>query len=359
KARIHSPHYEIEAPYVVEMVRLEVIKRFGAQAPNEGYKVFTTIDPRLQAAANRAVRLGLIEFDRRRGWRGALAKVELAADASETALASHIDDYPTIGGLVPAIVVGTRDKSAQVYARNAGFIDIDWDGLMWAKRRVSDLATGPEPKRAADIVSRGDIVYVLVGAGRRAQLVQVPEAEAALVALDPRDGAIAALVGGFDYFESGRGKFNRATQARRQPGSAFKPFLYSAALENGFTTASVIMDAPIVIEGAGMEEAWRPENSSGQFYGPTRLREALIKSRNLVSIRILQELGVKTAIDYATRFGFARDSMPFNLTLALGTLPATPLELARGFAVFANGGYRVEPYFIDRIEDPSGKVVYE
>ena len=189
--------------------------------------------------------------------------------------------------------------------------------------------------------------------------MQVPEAEAAIVALDPNDGAIAALVGGFDYFDKGFGKFNRVTQAKRQPGSGFKPFLYSAALENGFTPSSMIMDSPFIIDDPRMEEAWRPENSSGQFYGPTRFREALVKSRNLVSIRILQAIGTKPVINHATRFGFPRGALPANLTLALGTLQATPLEVASGFAVFANGGYRVPPYFIERIEDPRGKVVYE
>jgi penicillin-binding protein 1A len=359
RARIHSPNFEIEAPYLVEMVRLEVIKRFGAQAPNEGYKVFTTVDTRLQAAANRAVRLGLIEHDRRHGWRGAQNRVELGSDESEANLSGIVDEYPTIGPLAPAVVVNVAARSARVFARNRGFVNIEWDGLSWARRKVNDDEVGPEPKAADEILARGDVIYVLVGRNNQAQLVQVPEAESALIALDPDDGAIAALVGGFDYFESGRGKFNRATQARRQPGSAFKPFLYSGALENGFTAASVVMDAPIIVDDPSMEEAWRPENSSGQFYGPTRLREALVKSRNLVSIRILQEMGVRRAIDYATRFGFTREQLPANLTLALGTMPATPLEIASGFAVFANGGFRIAPYFVDRIEDPSGKIVYQ
>ena len=188
-----------------------------------------------------------------------------------------------------------------------------------------------------------------------AQLAQPPAAQSALVALDPNDGAIAALVGGFDFFAN---KFNRATQARRLPGSGFKPFLYSAALEDGFTPASVLLDAPIVLEGDGLETAWRPENSTGDFHGPMRLREALVRSRNLVSIRLLRAMGTQYAIDYVTRFGFNRASLPTNLTLALGTVQATPLEIATGYAVFANGGYRVQPYFIDRIENAAGQVVW-
>ena len=358
KARIHSPSFEIEAPYVVEMVRLEVIRRFGPEAPNQGYKVFTTVDTRLQAAANRAVRLGLIEYDRRHGWRGAQNRVELQAADGETELAGYVDEYPLLGGLTPTVITEVAARSVLGYARGAGFVRLDWDALVWARRKISDDEMGPEPKSAADVLARGDIVYVLAGANGEAQLAQIPEAESALVALNPDDGALAALVGGFDYFESGRGKFNRATQARRQPGSAFKPFLYSAALENGFTAASVIMDAPVIVDDAGMEDAWRPENSSGKFYGPTRLREALVNSRNLVSIRVLQAMGVRAAIDYATRFGFRRDQLPSNLTLALGTMPATPLEVATGFAVFANGGFSVQPYFIDRVIAPDGAPVF-
>ncbi len=357
-ARIHSPVYEVEAPYVAEMVRLEVLRRFGAAAQIEGYKVFTTIDTRLQAAANRALRLGLVEYDRRHGWRGVQNKATLQGNEDAAQLGTIVEEYPAVGILTPAVVVDVAERSARVFVRGASFATIDWDGLAWARRKESETRVGPEPKRAADVLARGDVIYVISN-GTAAQLVQVPEAEAALVALDPDDGGIAALVGGFDYFDKGFGKFNRATQARRQPGSAFKPFLYSAALENGFTASSVIMDAPIIVDDSRMEEAWRPENSSGQFYGPTRLREALVKSRNLVSIRILQQIGTRPVIDYVTRFGFDRNALPNNLTLALGTMQATPLEVATGYAVFANGGYRVQPYFIERIEDPAGKIVYQ
>lgn len=358
RAKVHSQIYEVEAPYVAEMVRLEVLKRFGAAAQNEGFKIYTTIDTRLQAAANRALRLGLVEYDRRHGWRGAQSSVALKGSEDPGELDALIDEFPQVGLLSPAVVIETQDKTARVFVKGSGFSSLDWDGMSWARRAETGQVLGAEPKSAADIVKRGDVVYV-INVRPYAQLVQVPEAEAALVAVDPGDGAISALVGGFDYFDKALGKFNRVTQAKRQPGSAFKPFLYSAALENGFTLSSVIMDAPIIIEDASMEEAWRPENSSGQFYGPTRFREALVKSRNLVSIRILKEIGTKPVINYATRFGFPRASLPANLTLALGTMQATPLEIATGFAVFANDGYRVQPYFIERIEDPSGKVVYQ
>ncbi len=358
RSRVFAPLYEIEAPYVAEMVRLEVLKRFGAEAQNQGYKVYTTIDSARQQAANRAVRWGLVEYDRRGGWRGAQARVTLQGNEDPTRLAALAEEHPNIGELAPAVVTEVAEQSARVFVRGRGFVTLNWDGLSWARRVMGDGRPGPAPKTAAEIVSRGDVVYV-IARGDRTELAQVPEAEGALVAVDPNDGAIISLVGGFDYFDKGLGKFNRSTQAKRLPGSGFKPFLYSAALENGFTPASVIMDAPVVIDDASMEEAWRPENSSGNFGGPTRLREALVKSRNLVSIRLLQAMGIKAAIDHATRFGFAREALPRNLTMALGTMAASPLDMASAYSVFANGGFRVQPYFIERIEGPGGEVVYQ
>jgi len=355
EARAHAPLYEVEAPYVAEMARLEIRQRFGPEAESAGYKVFTTIDGRLQTAANRAVRLGLIEYDRRHGWRGPAARLDIDAGAAPEEIDDLLAEYPSVGNLVPAVVSSVSGKSVRVYVKSTGFAQIEWDGLSWARPALRNGALGPEPKSAGEIVSTGDVVYVVTDGQGAAQLAQIPEAQGALVALDPNDGAIAALVGGFDYFQN---KFNRVTQARRQPGSAFKPFIYSAALEHGFTPASVILDAPIVQDDAGMEVAWRPENSSRTFYGPTRLREALVRSRNLVTIRLLRALGISNAIDYASRFGFKKSSLPANLTLALGTLQTTPLELAAAYSTFANGGFRIEPYFIDRIEDAEGNVVW-
>jgi penicillin-binding protein 1A len=266
-----------------------------------------------------------------------------------------VDEYAAIGNLSPAIVVSVADKSARAYVKSLGPVQIEWDGLSWARKQQRNETLGPAPKDAGQVLERGDVIYVVADEAGHAQLGQIPEAQSALVALDPNDGSIVALVGGFDYFTN---KYNRVTQARRLPGSGFKPFLYSAALDNGFTPATVLQDAPIVLDGSGSEEAWRPENSTREFGGPTRLREALVRSRNLVSIRILKELGIGTAIDYMARFGFDARSMPHDLTLALGTLDATPLDVAAGYAVFANGGYRVGPYFIDRIEEASGQVVW-
>jgi penicillin-binding protein 1A len=356
-AREHAPLFDVEAPYIAEMVRQEIVSRYGEAAINSGYRVRTTIDGRMQAAADRALRLGLIAYDRRHGYRGPLGQTRLdeAVLGSTQRLEALLASVPSIGNLTPAVVVSVAPNSARAYARGAGYAQIDWEGLSWAARRVSETRTGAAPRRAEDVVRRGDIVYVVGDPPGPVQLAQAPEAQAALVALDPTDGAVVALVGGFDYYSN---KFNRAVQARRQPGSGFKPFLYSAALEHGFTPASVLMDAPIVLDDAGMEQAWRPENSGGDFSGPIRLREALVRSRNLVSIRLLRSIGPEAVIDYAARFGFEPSAMPRNLTLALGTLPATPLEVATGFATFANGGFRVKPYFIDRIENASGEVLW-
>jgi penicillin-binding protein 1A len=358
EARDHGIQYDVEAPYVAEMARAEIVSRYGDDAVNQGYRVFTTIDGRLQTAANRAVRLGLIEYDRRHGYRGPIKQLKLTLDehSARAKLDATLGDVPEIGDLHPALVVSVAPMAARVYIRSMGFAQIEWDGMSWAHRRISDTRVGPSPKHADDVVQRGDVVYVVTDGRGSAALAQLPEAQSALVALDPNDGAIAALVGGFDYFDN---KFNRATQARRQPGSGFKPFMYSAALENGFTPATIVMDAPIVYDDSGQEKIWRPENIEKSFSGPTRLREALVHSRNLVTVRVVRQLGIDTAINYATKFGFDADDMPKDMTIALGSLPATPLEMVTAYAVFANGGYKVDAYFIDRIEDASGQAVYE
>ena len=359
-AKAHRALADVEAPYIAEMVRLEIIHRFGPQAQDAGYKVYTTIDGRLQTAANRALRVGLIDYERRQGWRGATNKVELTGHESPQKLDELLDDYGPMGNLHPALVITVGEKQAEVFIKGEGMAQIAWAGMSWAKRRVNELALGPEPKSASEIMARGDVVYVLhEKKDAPAELAQLPDAESALIAMDPNNGAIMSLVGGFDYFE-GRGMFNRVTMAKRQPGSGFKPFLYSAALAGSFTPASVILDAPITVDDPNAEEVWRPRNSGGGLSGPMRLREALVHSRNLVSIRILREMGVKPVIDYISHFGFTveKNHVPNNLTLALGSMQATPLEMASGFSVFANGGYRVEPFFIDRIEGPGGTIVY-
>lgn len=376
----HGPPYDVEAAYVGEMVREEMLRRFGPRAETAGYEVYTSIDSRLQAAADRAVHAGLIDYDRRYGYRGPSGHVEIAASPESDDLEDALERFPSVGPLEPAVVVSVADRSARVYVKGDGFETLGWDGLAWARPARSGGFPGPAPKSAADVIARGDVIYVIdrsdlgpaaqgqtrgqVGeavsnspaGGTGLELAQVPEAQAALVALDPTDGGIAALVGGFDFFTN---NYNRAVQARRQPGSGFKPFLYSAALDDGFTPASMLLDAPIVIDDPALEQVWRPENSHRDFRGPIRMREALIWSRNLASIRLLRQMGIKYASDYAARFGFPREDMPQNLTLALGTLQVTPLELASAYATFANGGFRIEPYLIDRIEDHDGKIVWQ
>ena len=348
KAHEFAPRYDIEAPYVAEIVRQQVVARFGEAAVNAGYRAITTIDGRLQTAANRALRLGLIEYDRRHGYRGAIRHGKLDANATPHQLETLLADVPPIGNLQSAVVVAVAPSAARVYLRGGGYAQIEWDGMSWARGFASSA-------RADSFLQRGDLIYVLSDGRGTAQLAQVPAVQGALVALDPQDGAVVALVGGFDYFGN---SWNHVTQARRQPGSGFKPFLYSCALEHDFTPASIIMDAPVVVADGGIEQTWRPENDGGNFSGPTRLREALVHSRNLVSIRLLRAVGTSDVIEYASRFGFDPSTMPNNLTLALGTLPATPLEVATGYAAFANGGYKVTPYFIDRIENSQGVTVW-
>jgi penicillin-binding protein 1A len=351
----HAPHIDVSAPYVAEMVREQMEAWYGPQAETAGYRVYTTIDGRLQSLANRAVQLGLIEYDRQQGWRGPIGRTVLAAGATPTQLEQLVDEYTPIGMLAPAVVVKLGTQDAQVYVRSRGFADITWSGLSWARKDLGENAQGPAPKTAADVLSPGDIVYVVADDAGHAQLAQVPQAQSALVCLDPEDGALAALVGGFDYYSN---KFNRATQAARLPGSGFKPIYYSAALEKGFTPASTLLNAPLVVGGQGLEATWRPENDTGSFGGPVRLRVALAHSLNLVSIRLMRDLGIGYVSQYASRFGFDPKSLPQNLTLALGTLRATPLQMATAYSVFANGGFKVQPYFIDHVEDASGKVVW-
>jgi penicillin-binding protein 1A len=347
-AREYAPRFDVEAPYVAEIARQIVVARFGEGALNAGYRAFTTIDGRLQTAANRALRLGLIEYDRRHGYRGVIRRVQFNAGAQPHDFETLLGDLSPVGNLQAAVVASVAPSAARVYVRGSGFAQIDWDGMAWAR--------GGAPTGKVDaVLHQGDVIYVVSDDLGHAQLAQIPAVQGALVALDPHDGAVVALVGGFDYFSNA---WNHVTQARRQPGSGFKPFLYSCALENGFTPSSVIMDAPVVLADGSVEQVWRPENDSGTFSGPTRLREALVHSRNLVSIRLLRAVGTDAVIDYASRFGFDRSTMPNNLTLALGTLPATPLDVATGYAAFANGGYKVDPYFIERIENGMGETVW-
>jgi penicillin-binding protein 1A len=258
--------------------------------------------------------------------------------------------------LRPAIVLKVEAKSARIYVKDLGEVTLPWEKLSWARRELPDEKVDRAPISASEIVARGDVIYTVGRTAETLQFVQVPEAQSALVSVDPRDGAIVALVGGFDYFQS---KFNRVTQARRQPGSGFKPFVYAAAFDKGYTPASIVLDAPIVIDEAGTEQAWRPKESENRFAGPVRLRDALVHSRNLVSVRLMRAIGGDYTWNYVTRFGFDKSQLPNDLTLALGTAELSPLQVAIGYATFANGGYKVSSYYVDRVEDASGKVLQQ
>jgi len=355
-SRLHGPTIEVDAPYVAEMVRNDMLAKYGDNVYTAGYRVYTTIDSRLENAATIALRAGLLQYDRRHGWRGATAKVDPEKMASGANLDLELEEYPAIGGLRPAIVQSVDGKSARIYVKNLGSVSLPLEKLSWARRELPEETMDRWPAQASEIFSRGDVIYTVGNTPENLQFVQVPEAQSALVAEDPQDGAVVALVGGFDFFQS---KFNRATQARRQPGSGFKPFVYAAAFDKGFTPASVVLDAPIVIDEAGMEQAWRPKDSHDKFAGPVRLREALVRSMNLVSVRLMREIGVDYTWDYVQRFGFDKSQLPHDLTMAIGTASLTPLQMATAYATFANGGFKVTPYYIDRIEDASGKTLVQ
>ena len=359
-SRMYGPIVELEAPYVAEMARAEMVRQHGPDALTAGYSVYTTVDSRLQQAANVATWRAILEYDRRHGYRGPAEQLDPAILGDARALGQAFRRHPGRGSLVTAVVTSVADRSAEVMRRNGATHTLDWDALSWARPTLDSLkdAMGPAPKSARDVVAPGHVVYLEPLPEGRVRLAQLPAVAGALVALDPKDGAIVSLVGGFDF---GASKYNRVTQARRQPGSAFKPFLYSAALERGFTPATLVNDAPIVLPGGGGAEGgeeWRPQNITRKFYGPTPVREGLVRSRNLVSIRLLRGAGVGFATQHIAGFGFSPAALPANLTLALGTGQVTPLEMARGFSVFANGGALVTPYFIDSVRDVAGREVF-
>ena len=355
-ASLHSPDIELEAPYVAEMVRQDILERYGDEAYISGMRVITTLKDRNQLAANNALRKGLLEYDERHGFHGAEHHYNISSNMTETDWSQLLDSFPVIGHLYPALVVGVQNKSVTAYLVNIGLITIDWSGLSWARPYINENVRGPAPKTADEILKIGDVIRLAEDIEGQWKLVQIPDVEGAVVSMRPSDGATLALVGGFDFLRS---KFNRVTQAFRQPGSGFKPYIYSAALEAGYTAASLINDAPVVFEDPGIEDVWRPENYSRKTYGPTRLREALTHSRNLVSIRLLHSIGIPFALDYIAKFGFDIERLPKNLSLALGSGAISPWEQARGYCVFANGGYLVDPYIIDRIENEDGELLFK
>lgn len=343
----HEPPIQLYAPYVAEMVRLEMVERYGAEALTRGYRVTTTIDADMQRAANQAVRDGLVTYDRRHGWHGVEQHFELGEDEGAEEARVRLRGIATQVDMVPAIVLATADASATVVLPSGRQVELgSKDG--WGNRSPGAL------------LKRGDLVRVYREDGEgdaapRYRLTQIPSAQTALVSMEAGTGALRALNGGFSFAGS---KFNRATQAKRQPGSSYKPFLYAAALERGFNPASVVIDAPVVFQDR-VGNVWRPQNDDGKFIGPMRLREALVRSRNLVSVRMLDTIGIDYARTYISHFGFDKDSLPPNLSMSLGTASLTPLSVARGYAAFANGGFRVEPWLIAEVRDRDGVVVFQ
>ena len=357
-ASYHGSALDVEASYAAEMVRQEMVERFGTKAYTDGYIAYTTLDSNLQRIATKAIVDGLLGYDTRHGYRGSERKFKPAEDGdNRKAWRRKLAAIPVVGGLTPAAVLGVEPKALSVLLASGEIMTIDWEhGLSKARRLIDEDHRGASPKSADEIAAIGDMIRLRKNAKGEWELSQVPALQSGLISLNADDGAIKSIVGGFDFRQS---KFNRITQAQRQPGSGFKPFMYAAALESGLTPASIMNDAPIVYQEAGMEEAWRPENDTGEFYGPTPLRQALYKSRNVVSVRVLQQIGVDTVVDYVPRFGFSKNQLPRNLSLALGTLSATPMQMVRGFAVFANTGYLIEPYLLQRVADRNGAMVYE
>lgn len=357
----HGERLSFTAHYAAEMVRQEMLDRYGVAAYNDGYQVYTTIDTELQKVAREAVTNGLLTYDDRHGYRGPERKLAgPEGEGGDLPLQEWLDvlsQTAVISSLLPAVVTEVGEEQVSIVFADGSRDAVLWEnGIKQASPYISENRVAPRPANPAAVLAVGDLIRVTLNEADQWQLSQIPAAQAALVSLRPDNGAIISIVGGMGFELS---KFNRATQAKRQPGSNFKPFLYSAALESGFTAASIINDAPVVVEDVSLDEGmWRPENDGGRFYGPTRLRWALTKSRNLVSIRLLQQLGVDKLLDYIARFGFDTSSFPRDLSLALGTHVMTVMDVASAYAVLANGGYRIEPYLIDRIENMDGEEIY-
>lgn len=398
-ARFHPPHRDVEAPYVAESARIFALEKFGDQAYTRGLNVYTSIQAKQQEAANQAINQGILDYDQRRGWRGversniplhqeeesletdALAQLEaeqsggleqvrqaLSDPRAERLQQEYGDDFshwlreldatPVYGRLQPAIVMASEEDRIQVLRRGGEVVDLPAEAFAWAGRYRSPFWKEPDPLPGHRLASRGDLIRLRPqhSADLPWVVAQLPQLEAALVAMDTNSGQVQAMVGGFDFNQS---RFNRVQQAARQAGSVFKPFIYLAALERGYTPATIINDAPVVFEDQALEDVWRPQNSSGTFYGPTRLREGLYRSRNLISIRVLNYVGIRRAIDYITQFGFDPAAMPRDLSLSLGSANITPFDMNQAYAILANGGYAIEGHLVTHIEDSEGERLFE
>lgn len=367
--------------YMAEMARQFVVNEFGEDAYTLGLRVYTTLDGAAQTAAANSLRLQLHDYDERHGWRGTSQQFDLAKLPPFDSLPQHqaVDSQPdavdnasrkhwqqalkhlsSIANLEPVVVTEINAKQVQVVFRQGTRTTLEWEHLRWARPYLGLNSLGPAPTKAADILQLGDLVYVrpIASTEQKTQwrLAQIPQVQAALVAVEPKSGDIKALQGGYSFSHS---KYNRALQAERQPGSAFKPFIYSSAMHHGATPATVINDAPLVFQAEGSDLAWRPTGDSRQFYGPTRMREALYRSLNLVSIRLLLQTGIDNTLHDLAAFGFRTEHFPRELALALGSGSVTPLEMATAYSVFANGGYYIAPTFINKIDNNDNEVLWQ
>ncbi len=348
---------DIQANYVAEMARAFALKEFGKEALQNGLTIVTTLNSQFQDQASQAVYKGLQEYERRHGYRGPIETLELDQLKTPETLLEYLKNLPNFGDLKIGVVTGFVQKETQVLLETGEETTLSFNTMTWAAPYKTVNRVGKKPSKPQQVLNVGDVIY-LQYLDDQWQLAQNPKIESALISINANDGAIHALVGGFDYFRS---KFNRVTQGKRQVGSNIKPFLYSSALDSGMTAASTINDAPVVFHDRNLEDVWRPENYSGRFYGPTRLRMALAFSRNLVSIRLLRELGIANVANYLNRFGFPSEEIDKhrNLSLALGSVQFTPLQLVTGYAAFANTGYKIEPYLIKEVRDYNGAIIYQ
>ena len=380
-ARKHGAEIEVDAPYLADTIYNEMVEIYGKEeAETGGYQVYATASSQLQLAAQQAVVRNLHDYDERHGYKGPLGYlwnipvVDKKADASaapkltldtngreqrddwdSASIQSILREIPHIKPLLPSVVMKVNDKSINVLSVDGITREIDWDGLDWARSYITDFRQGNDPKTASDITQEGAVVYIREQEGAW-RLSQLPEVSGALIAVNPKNGAVEAVVGGYSFYQS---QFNRATQAKRQVGSNIKPFVYSAALDSGYTLASIINDAPINQWNAATGVAWRPQNSPAEYDGPIRMRKALGKSKNVVSVRLLRGVGLRETADYLTRFGFNKDDIPLDETVSLGSSSHTPLEVARGMSVIANGGYLVNPHFISKVLDENGDELWK
>jgi penicillin-binding protein 1A len=353
-AHYHDLYIQLKAPYAAELVRQQLEQMYGDAVYTDGFNVYTTIDSHLQKAANEAVHDNLLAYDQRHGYRGPEKNFGVPDLTTMEEWEKKLNTIPIVNGLEPGAVIDMSRQSITVLRRNGSMITVPWQGLSWARKQINADYLGRQPNKASDILKLGDIIRI-TQTPQGWKLAQIPKAESGLIALNPQNGEIVALVGGFDFQNS---NFNRITEAQRQPGSSFKPFIYSAALNKGYTLATIVNDAPIVVTNPD-GTLWRPQNVDRQFFGPTRVHDALMYSRNLVSIRLLNLTGVSYTVKYLQNFGFAPSQLPPVLSLALGTASVTPLQMAAAYSVFANGGFRIVPYAIDTIHDSKGQVIYQ